>query len=70
MRTPHKTSRRRARRMVTDLVWSVITLALVALEVRWLAYYLDNILVAVAVTGLALVNVAAFAGERHGLRRR
>ena len=65
MRTTHGSGRLRARRALTDLIWSVITLALVALEVRWLAYYLDDFLVAIAVTGLALVNVAAIVGERR-----
>jgi hypothetical protein len=51
--------------VLADFVWSVITVALLALEVRWLAYFLDDLLIAIAVTGLGLVNLAAFAGNRH-----
>jgi hypothetical protein len=68
MRITSASGRRRARRALSDLTWSVITLALVALEVRWLAYYIADVLVAIAITGLALVNVAALAGERHRIR--
>jgi len=68
MRTMAGTGQHRARVALIDLVWSVITLALVGLEVRWLAYYLDDILVAIAVTGLALVNIASFAREPRRIR--
>ncbi|MBU3078819.1 hypothetical protein [Sphingomonas quercus] len=50
------------------LISAVTSAALVALEVKWLAHYLGDALVAIAVTGLALVNAAALARTRHTAR--
>jgi len=52
-----------AARLVNGMLWSVIMLAFTVMGVRWLAHYFDSILVAIAITGLAIVSIASLLSE-------